>query len=923
MQVGNSPSPAPPIRHLDNSHHWEVDRDNQLVAVANKRTIFSRFASWITGSSSPQKVFQEFKKSIELAPQTVSAKDLIKYKQDIEIEYPGTRSNYLVGRLIDAMLWRGDTINAKEEAINATYQRLDNLFFGGNGQYNAAKANELSCIQYRRDLEGIYAELITPTPDLERLNSLLESHHVNLPSSKGPWLTKFADLDYPGAQFILADALSDPAKADQYGLPADPEAAARYGKAWIASIGVNPDLMMRGVDILSRTEQSHSMVQRLLTQIIFSSTADENLRAEAYTQRGLIKIGFGDQPRDQLQGYQDLIEAAKIGSSEAVQALYDLQTDALENGRLLPPDLNTELERYTTNTTERRAEILRLKGPIMINHPDPSEQLLGWQNLIKAAELGNSTAIQIIREKEMDALTNGNLFPIPPENWPAAFSDAHRAEIELLHGQIWDYTTRIPENYTLALSLRSALLTKSPLDHEKINGWEDLIRMAELDSPEAKQTIYERAKQALENGDHTPIPTIGDDAPVQTFMEHEENKTTIRHLSARLWIIAADQEADLKQKRLLLKKAVLLGSFEAARKIEPLLQSPSFYAYAMKIILEQEPVDSPEYQVALDELHAFAVALQPLDPKTAAEHFLFLTERGHEPARQALAELGLEKRPDLKEDIKEIYAQEIANAPLLENPLINNIPLNIDRSNYVIARMLADGIILNPDPPKSIEFFKQALEVPAASIFAASLLPEDKQDEAIELLVPMLVKYPASTALGREAREVLESIVKFPLSEPPPPGNVTKQRLPLINAKEALYSGGLRLWNSPIKNAFHPPVDQIPDLIPDLVLSGDIRKEFENANQNPIAIANTMKYFFETLNPKLWDENSGILLDERNELFQDLITFLHNFSKLESGTEMSARRLAEAWIPYLIPGEATEEKIQELTTLISEGIQEE
>ena len=166
--------------------------------------------------------------------------------------------------------------------------------------------------------------------------------------------------------------------------------------------------------------------------------------------------------------------------------------------------------------------------------------------------------------------------------------------------------------------------------------------------------------------------------------------------------------------------------------------------------------------------------------------------------------------------------------------------------------------------------------------------------------------------------EMFNRVVPYPLAQPRAEQNLTTTRLPFVNAKTALYYGGRRLWNQPVRDAFNS--HQSLALIPGLNMPGDITEEFPK--HDPIAVANTMQNIIGSIRPKLWDETTTEAFEQRRELLEDLLVFLHAFSKLESGTGMDARRLAEAWIPYLIQGEATEEKLQELTIAIS-GIEEE
>ncbi len=118
----------PSLPHLSKDTHWEVGKNHQLRAVSDNRSMFSRIGSWLTGASSnPTKVFKEF--AAQVSNSSNDIEQVYQYKSDIEKEYSGTRSNNLLGRMADN-LWRGGVLGAKEKAIDATYSRLDTLFFG-------------------------------------------------------------------------------------------------------------------------------------------------------------------------------------------------------------------------------------------------------------------------------------------------------------------------------------------------------------------------------------------------------------------------------------------------------------------------------------------------------------------------------------------------------------------------------------------------------------------------------------------------------------------------------------------------------------------------------------------------------------------------------------------------------------------------
>ena len=693
---------------------------------------------------SPQKVFQEFKASLDAA-ESVSLKDLITYKRDIEIEYPGTRSNTWIGRIADAM-WRGGTIDAKEAALDATYQKLDALFFGEGGSYGEDKTNEATRTQYRQKLDAIYNELMSPTPNIENLNNLIAKHD-------GAWLTRFAKLGYPGAQFILAEALSDPDKAIKLALDVDQKQALAYAEQWLQFLvqskdnaDPDPTLLWRGLSIVPQTKEADSLTQQLLTRIIFSD-ADQALKAEAYLMRGTQKLGPSN-PEDQLLGYKDLIQAVELASIAAIDVIHDLEIDVLKNGHLFPSDtwgrefvqkhldeiieLNSQIWAYATTNNEHKAEALRLRGLLLSDGPQLELQLSGWQSLIQAADLGDTEAIQTIQQREMDALTEGNLYPTA--NWPIDFLKANRAEIEQLDRQIWHYTTL--HHHTEETSLRAALQTQSPIDEDKMIGWTDLVTMAELGSPHAKRTISQQATEALKH-DSTPFPTVSANhapAPVESYVR--ANQARIDRVNAKLWIIAANQEEDQEQKVLRLEQAARLGSLEALRQIAPFLEEPDFFITSLKTILNKEEAGSTEHEAALAAFHNLAIDMAGFDPKTGAEHLLFLSQLGHYPSKRALAEIGLEKDPEFK------------------NYLSNQ--LSIPECDCVIGYMLYQGIVLGEDQPRGLEFLNRLQsEVPAAAFLAAQIrLEEDDSQKAIQLLTPIIVQYPADSGLGRDARDV-------------------------------------------------------------------------------------------------------------------------------------------------------------------------
>lgn len=796
--------------HLDPTHHWEVGgRDDQLKVVSDRRNVFARIGSWITGSSSPQKVFTVFTRAMDAAPpQLDQIKELYKFKEDIQIEYPRSYSSTFFGRIADS-IWRGGNLQAKEAAINATYSRLDKLFFAISGTYDELGVGSSDQYAYRAQLDSVYGELTSITPDLIKLEEVLRSK--NLPVNEiGAWMKQFADLDYPGAQFFLAHVLNNEETSKGYGLGTDPRQAMEYGKKWLEYQGNDPSILLNRALLSQQMGEERSVIQRLLTGVITQSDANDTLKAEAFLLRGLLKL----------------------------------------------------------------------------NHPDPdspsTDLLSGWQDLIQAADKGNEKAIQEIRDREIGALKERHLFPT--HAWGYPFTELNKLEVEQLHARIWTYTVEKEQDYALALGLRAEIYLEKPLDPEKMRGWQDLAEAAELGSKEAMDSILRRSVEAVMQKESSPIPETGNKAFTEAYSFKQ--KTEIDRLSMQLWLIASTHTKKSSDKVSFLEKAAEFGSLEACRQIRALHEEKKYQhltidyvAASLKKVVNKQPMDSSDYKNALNDLYQIALGWEQSQPKKAAALLLDLVEHNHEPSRLRLAEMGLSNRPNLT-----------VRVPLGHTPQAVH--------NYLIGKMLDEGILLERNEEKADLFFEKAAEIPVAAFLTASLYNRDAHKEkAVELLLPIV----DDPLVGQDATQLLKAL--FPLTEPP-----AEEYSIFSNARTALYHGGLKIWTTRSRDVFQETLDPIP-----IITSPNwLKTKIQDPDTDVAVVAYIMKRLMDVINPKLLSEGRETLDGERKQLLDDLLNYLHYYSKMSSVTGMDAQKLAVAWAGPLFSEPPTEEQIEQL-----------
>lgn len=794
--------------HLDPTHHWEVGgRDDQLKVVSDRRNIFSRIGSWITGSSSPQKVFTVFTRTMDAAPpQLDQIKELYKFKEDIQIEYPRSYSSTFFGRIADS-IWRGGNLQAKEAAINATYSRLDKLFFAISGTYDELSVGSSDQHAYRAKLDGVYEALTSITPDLIKLEEVLRSK--NLPVNEiGAWMKQFADLDYPGAQFFLANVLNNEETSKGYGLRTDPRQAMEYGKKWLEYQGNDPSILLNRAVLSQQMGDERSVIQMLLTGVT-QSDGNDTLKAEAFLLRGLLNL----------------------------------------------------------------------------NHPDPdrTNSLSGWQDLIQAADKGNEKAIQEIRDREISALKERHLFPT--HAWGDPFTQLNKAEIEQLHAQIWNYTVEKKEDYALALGLKAEIYLEKRLDQEKMLGWQDLVEAAELGSKEAKDSILKRSVEAVMGKKSSPIPITGNKAFNEGYsLEH---KTEIDRLSMKLWLIASTHTKKSSERESFLQKAAEFGSLEACRQIRALHEEKKYQhltidyvAASLKKVIEKQPLGSSDYNNALNDLHQIALGWEQSQPKKAAALLLDLVEHNHELSRGDLAALGMQQAPNL------------LNFDPMEYP-----PETIQ--NYVIGNMLFEGVMFNRNEVKANVFFEKASEIPVATYLTASFYHQEgiHKEKTIELLTSLV----ADPVIGELAKQFLEQL--FPLTEP-----LAEEYSIFSSARTALYHGGLKIWTTRSRDVFQEPPDQVP-----IDISHDwLKRKIQHPDTDVAVVSYIMKRLIDVIDPKLLSEGREALDGERKQLLDDLLNYLHYFSKMSSVTGMDAQKLAAAWAGPLFSEPPTEAQIEQL-----------
>ncbi len=789
------------VPHLVQATHWEVGQNNTLKAVSDKRNIFFRLGSWLTGASKPQKVFQQFKVLIEASP--VRAEDLYRYKQDIEKEYPGSYASTTFGRIADT-IWRGGVLGAKEAALDATYSKLDRLFFGEQACYDSL-ASAADRTQRRLEIDQLYQ--LTASKDSVELEEF-DQQLAGLPQTeRGPWLQKFADLGYPGAQLAMAKLLRIE-EAPNYGLAKDDRAALDYTIRWTESQGGTAATLFRLAKLKKGAGAEHMKVVDLLSAAI-SQTSPE------------------DAPH-----------------------------------------------------------ILRLRGTLKLELPNPADQLSGWRDLLQAANAGDPLAAREIRDRGMDSLLRGQ--SSVSASWGGAFKAKNQEAVDQLNEAIWAHTASTPEDRGKALFLRAKISLESPVDERKLAAWRDICDAAALESPDALDFADQVCAQASAKGVRM---IISEEEFVEEFVRAHD--TEMHALNSRLWMAAAGHAASGAVRRSFLKNAASLGSLEAAQQLKE-SSGDELIVYYLKTVLSKQPTGSAEYGTALDELQEIAShwAQGAAKRVKGAALLLELAELGHERSRVVLASIGLSAKPELLEGITPI-----------DYP-----PAQVQ--NYIIGQMLGEGILLRENRLKAIGYFTQAPEIPLSLLLAAHI-HTDKQ-EAVRLLAPLLVAHGPDTQLGREAREVLKAYLPFPLSQPvaqPGPSDSS-----VVLARTVLYAGGLRLWNAPSKGIFQTSL-KVSTPVPSDPEKLKAKVEVEEIS----VVADLMQRMFEVLKPRLLSEQPGQLSPDRQELFNDCLLFLHSFAQLSPGTGMDARALALAWGPALFSAPLTEGQIAQLTGWIQEG----